>query len=290
VFRIPDSLKTEIKDPLLKCAVEGTPHGLSHLPDVLSSQSWNVGKLTFGHVYLTFITRKVFNIHRFPGYGERAFSSRHIPSWTQELIKRVFENLKDEDVERSTEELKRIREFTQKTLREAGYGEKIKLYRELSLDYAAIYYFLKNYLRENPGCCIVVETDILDSYALGNGYVKDVMIVREIPLEDVLFCNLTVTSLKEDEWIVMNRDPRGFVILTEENIVTNHNEYRICILKNHIRKREKYFVSLARKALKPLSEREFKYEETRLNFFDVCKTPEVENTRLVKLAKFISGK
>lgn len=266
--------KTDIRDPLLRCAIDGTPHGLSHIPEIEYKHCWNYGKLRFGHVYLTFITRMVFNLHRLPGYGERCFSKIHIQD--REFIEKIFDCIKEEDIRKSVDELSRLYSFTQQQLKNSGiFNSKIRLYRGLSLNYSSLYLCVKERLENWPGEFITIETDTIDSYALRNGYRRDVTIVRDVDTEDILFCDLTVSSLKEDEWLIINRNPEGLIVLEDKNISVDHNEYNLCILEKHKNSNKKRMDCI--------------YEETRLNLFDPGRLPDVEDTTVVKVAKFISA-
>jgi hypothetical protein len=270
-----------INDPLLRNAIDGTPHNLPHLPEIPYQECWNHGKCGIGHIYLTFITRIVFNLHRLPTFGERCFDSLH---WRRNngLVEKFFDSIAYEDIYRSVDELNKLYKHTQSEIFNGNvegtqnfiHGDMIELWRGLRDEYGASYVIAKEKASSDSEI-IPVDTDTIDSYGCGTCYSGCAIIKRYVPIKHVLLCNKTVFGLKENEWLILNPDERGILGAYAGDIHATMNDYDWVRLNVHINKHRRYY------------ENKFR-EEKRLDLFDNRPPLQIEDSRLVKMARFIS--
>lgn len=228
------------KEPLLLNALEGFAHGLPHLPPIPLCQAWYQGSRGFGGMYLTLVARKVFNIHRYPGFGERIMSPLS-PNYfrIKDLSETFFSKLREKDFEMRCLELKRLYEHTQQVLesytdcivkefRIKIENRSVLLFRGLRQEYAQKIAFLREKAVRQHEDRFVIQTDTLSSYSSTPGYTDDagILIKRMVPLKDVLIWSeaVALSAYKEDlhspeeEWIVLNRHPRGELELKVEEV------------------------------------------------------------------------
>lgn len=209
------------EDPLLLAALEGFPHQLPHLPAIPTREAWIFNPGGFGGAYLTVVARAAFGCVRYPGFADRRLL-RPSP-----LTIECFSRLRPEDLERSVAELRRLYEHTQMLLLSGEThgsaldpyreGDALRLQRGLRHDYGLRVARLRNQASASRQHTVVLRTDTLMSYTLTGGYTNGVSLRQAIPIVDILLSSATVAlsgfpgqfRTVEDEWIVLNRDPRG---------------------------------------------------------------------------------
>ncbi len=266
------------RDPILLCMLEGFPHELSHLPHVAKDECWIINSRGIARCYLTYLVRLLFGLHRMPGFGERCFN----PPLDRKIVD-FFEKLRPDDVERSLRDLYRLYKYTQKCLqsgkilpKEYSSRHSVRLTRGISADYALYVAILKKQALKQGKGYFEVQTDTISSYDFSEKtYTEGVVIKRDVPFEDVLLCDLTValSGHKDDpcrsdtEWLVINRDPKGLLRLSVEEVIIEDNYYGM-LIQEKVERLSKHL---------PL------FEECR--YVDLSDMPKVDDPPLVEYAR-----
>jgi len=212
--------KHEIKEPLLRSAIEGGKHGLPHLPEFTLHDHWNSGTGGLAHLFLIFLVRLEFGLHRIPGFGDRMYSDYSLRSSALDF----FAELTDEDLINSRQALREVYQHTQSFLLSQTDNKRIhngKAYlgRGVKHEYALKVKYANDRAISNNEDYISIKTDTLSPYSYGCvGYTDGLRFWRWISFENILMTNKNVKCLYEDEWLIINKDPRGLIDIETNDI------------------------------------------------------------------------
>lgn len=223
--------KHVITEPLLRSAIEGGSHGLPHLPEFTQHDNWNHGTGGLAHLFLIFLVRLEFGLQRIPGFGDRMYNDYKLRSSVLEF----FTSLTDDDIINSRYALRNVYNHTQSFLLAQQINDRIshgKVYlgRGVRHEYALQIKYARDRALENDFSHIAIRTDTLSPYSYGSvGYTDGLRFWRWVDFTNILMTNKNVKSLCEDEWLVINPDPRGVIdIQTNEiKVETGYEGHRL---------------------------------------------------------------
>lgn len=149
---------------------------------------WIDGENILAKKLLTHCVKQALNIYRLPGY-EEGYDSTNIFNNSQK-IKKLFSKFTKEELEKAYEEIKRIYNYTQMSLKgdDKNKNKTIKLRRFLSI--FEISQVIDQILKKKP--FIKYRTNIITSYSTDEnsyGYSSPIYLEREVKFEDVLLHN-----------------------------------------------------------------------------------------------------
>jgi hypothetical protein len=222
-------------DPILAHILAGTSHNIKDLPFLAPGHSAIVNKGNTWRPYLIYLVRTLFNIQRYGNCPERDF----------DIDEDFYSKLNSSHYEKSLTELKSLYEYTQKFLRTDYFSEKfrkniekpssIKLARGIRDIYGNKYVnnivYLKTKAERYGQSFFKVPTDIILFFA-AKPYVGDLNIYVEVPFEDILIYDEAilledlVTPYVEKEFIVINRNPDGCILINTEDVSYNAAEVK----------------------------------------------------------------
>lgn len=268
--------KHTIQEPLLRSAIEGGSHGLAHLPEFSRHDHWNHGTGQLAHLFLIFLVRLEFDLQRIPGFGDRMYTDYELRSDANEF----FAKLTDEDIANSRHALREIYLHTQSFLKNQQESKRIHngsvyLGRGVKHEYALQIKFDRDRALANHDKHICIRTDTVSSYSYGSvGYTDGLRFWRWLPFEQVLMTDKNVTCLCEDEWLVINPDPRGIVniMIDEIKVEPGYAGHRLEVASQRYADRRDFLVDEFERYDRPIS-------HIRLN------SPWVRDGKIVYLAK-----
>lgn len=219
-------MKYQVKNKIL----EGLIGNYSKIDENLTLKGFTTGK-GIGTTILTYLVKVAFNIHRFPLWEDRHFTTElHTFMEGHEKLEQVFTNdifLANHD--EMIREMKDIYSHTQNALNQEYKDQNfVKLYRNLHGKYAAILLQLKNQAIEQNQKTIRISADILNSFTDNPGtYGKDVHIIIDVPKHDILYYSLVFNGIIEsNEFIVLNRAKDGLIEIPAERIFKSYSNYK----------------------------------------------------------------
>ncbi len=134
------------------------------------------------------------------------------------------------------DEIKAIHSHTQNQLYLSGLDKYIILHRRIYGEYASKITFLKKACETLGLKTLKLPIDILNSYGDDEGYLHfPITIYHQIPINDVFTCNNLLAArnsynkgaLELGEWLIINRNPTGFIEIPLGNIQINSDEFNI---------------------------------------------------------------
>lgn len=232
---IKDDQKFHISDDLLFECV-GLGCGNWHQPNRV--QGFNSGK-AFGYALLTYFSSVALGFRRLPFCEDRIYTNYF--DQTQEY-KDVISQLSPSRIEKITDEMLRLYEHTQASLKRVGLDE-VNIRREIKKSvhngqrseqgYAETLVMLRK------SCDILnlpefeIEMDTLNSFGDEGAYVSEVRLELTIPAKDILYCSALVGNRDEEqntmesgEWVVINRSPTGLVKLSTASVLVSSDMWR----------------------------------------------------------------
>lgn len=204
--------KIEIEHPYLRFFLLGEK--ADSLPSELcGSHGWVYqGHTKLGRVFLTYLVYIAFKIHRLPNHYEQFYKCD-----TSELYD-FFYKISLEVIDDCVKELILIYNHTQDEIKNNAelniISNKILLKRGLRGDLARALKICAKRAIENNEKVVTYPVNTISSYAYGSGFVSNGASIEEwVSLEDVLLCNKTVQNWPEDEFLILNKHPRGLAEL-----------------------------------------------------------------------------
>lgn len=173
-----------------------------------------------GSAVLTYLVRKAFNIHRFPYFEDRHFSSYDGLIYGDDGVT-ALEKISNCDVflqniDDMLEELKEMYRITQEKLEEMfPKQETVELIHNIDGNYAAVLLELKNNALKTSQEYIKIETDTIDCFTNNEStYHKAACYKMNIEKSDILYFDEVIDQrgdvlVEEYEYIVMNKDMLG---------------------------------------------------------------------------------
>ena len=210
--------------------------------DVVSTEkyknihSYVVSKGRMQYILLQFFIRRAFNIFRLPFFDDRILTN-YSPLYKDDFLKIYKELLEDENrLQNIIDEIKAIHSHTQNQLKLSGLDEYIILHRRIHSKYASRVTFLKKACETLCYKTLKLPMDILNSYGDDKGYEHfPITIYHQIPINNVFTCNNLLEArssynkgaLEPGEWLIINRNPMGFVEIPLGNIQINSDGFYI---------------------------------------------------------------
>lgn len=237
IFRdIRDDEKFHISDDLLFDCV-GMGCGYSHKPNRV--QGFNSDK-AFGYALLTYFSSVALGFRRLPFCEDRIYTGYF--SKTEQHAD-IISQLNSPRIELIAEEVRRLYEHTQASLKRVGLDE-VNVRREIKRtnsfngtgseqNYAETLVMLR------MSCDVLglsefeIEMDTLNSFGDEGLYASVVTLELTIPAKDILYCSALVGdrdgepgTVESGEWIVINRSATGLVKLPSESVIVSHDMWK----------------------------------------------------------------
>ncbi len=197
-----------------------------------------------GPVYLLFYYYAVreLNVVRIPGYEDERMCD--LVGKYQFREENLFDSISDDEINSAFGELAALHSFTTRKIVERTGSERVKLVRRVGAEYSRRIWAKRMNAMGNGQRDVQVEFsahtvnsfsgpnldgDVERSIENVGGYWQcDLQFVMEVAARDVIACSSSVAGaqgvgwpcdrMESEEWIVMNRDPRGLLRVPAENI------------------------------------------------------------------------
>jgi len=180
--------KLKIKNEIVSLALFGYRNDVCKNINI-SMGGWIDSKNILAKKLLTHCVKRALNIYRLPGHEER-YDSTNIYNDYSQKIKELFSKFTKEELAKAYEEIKRIYNYTQMSLKRDNKNKNktIKLRRFLSV--FELSQVMDQILKNKP--FIEYRTNIITSYSTDNnsyGYNSPIYLEREVKFEDILLHN-----------------------------------------------------------------------------------------------------
>ncbi|WP_024850130.1 hypothetical protein [Hydrogenovibrio kuenenii] len=211
-----------------------------------SFHSYTSTKNGLGYVFLAFIVRQALGFHRYPFLEDRILSD-----WRYGQFKDAFYtalDILDRQYQAIIDETLELYSFTQDILQQSGLSH-VTISRAIK-DKSHSYLYASHVARLchealNKGDNYIhVEMDILNGFASDTTY-PGLLITPSVPIADILcFANIIgsandpkVKTMEHNEWIVINRHPKGIVKIPLDAIHFKENLFDIDKIEMSLRDR-----------------------------------------------------
>jgi len=211
-------MKTRINNSYLEFFLLGKMASEINIP-LCGSNSWVYqGHASLGRIFLTHIVYKAFQIHRLPGFDEKYYKIDH----TDHKVIKFFDDFPLEEIDHCVKEILRLYEHTQVQIKNSSeikiYDGKVFLKRGLRNDLSRALKLTSHKARLNGETKVVYVINTISPYAVGSGFASHGAYIKEwVRVEDILLCHKTIDGWPEDEFLVINRHPKGYATLDITN-------------------------------------------------------------------------
>lgn len=168
------------------------------------------------YIFLVMCAREAFNIRRHPSYEDR-----YLTEFSRENLD-FLNRVSDKEIIEGAKELQKLWEFGQKHIMDSRITLKRNIYNpdnKSEQQYASNILAEKMHAVKNKLDHISIEMDTINGFTkCGNAAYGGVELEFSFDKEDILFFGDTIAYAETDEWVVLNRDPRGLVSIPVENI------------------------------------------------------------------------
>lgn len=169
------------------------------------------GNGCFSRVYLSYVTRKALNLHRFHGYEDKACYA------CQESVWKQIEDQNVDEMEEDVVHFCKLYQHTQAELeRFVGNKRTVNLFRVFRGEQEKEFNRIYRDARENGEKKMVLNFNTFDFFSLkpwGHGDSSECFVVLDVPIESVIICSDTVEGFHsvDRDYLVAFPSPTGLV-------------------------------------------------------------------------------
>lgn len=201
--------KIEIPHPLIKSLFSGKGLGaMSEYKGVpINPMDCSHYHKSFSRIYLTYLTQRLFQFQRLPGFEEEAVYTR------DEKLKDLLASITEDEIQEHMGVLEKLYLHTQSELRKTIGKDTIRLYRGFREPMNTMVSLAVRRALEVGDEVARVYSNTLDFFAAAHGgHSWGASISIDVPIQNVLIAHQTVHGFSETDQdiFVINRSPTGF--------------------------------------------------------------------------------
>ncbi|MFC1336947.1 MAG: hypothetical protein G8D89_22315 [gamma proteobacterium symbiont of Clathrolucina costata] len=215
VEKLRSCRKIDIPDPLIKAlfCTQGWRDIKEYRGAKIHPMDGSYYNQSFSRIYLTYLTQRLFDFQRLPGFEEEVLYSR------DDCVKDALASLTEDEIQEHLAVLEELYAHTQKELKKALDSDTIRLYRGFKEPMNTMVSLAVRYAKEQGERVARVYGNTLDFFAVSHeGHSAGASISVEVPIKDILLSHQTVLGFSgtDQDIFVINRSPTGFFDLPLE--------------------------------------------------------------------------